>query len=216
MSKSRERIKSLRRLSSFLFCEVRLKFLQTEHKVGCHKYIWRQISRLQDRWIARQPPKLSTLCLGCFHCLLALMRWGPNRRTTKRQALIWRKQLLVPDQLGVSSLLRSSPPMWALNQRCLQSLKAKRVIVNGAAGGSYVVSHLNATQRLNADCGFYYYLRGLILLRTFLVNPEYPHSCKGFAETLKRTQESQCCKCFAEILRITQESIPLLQRLCGN
>jgi hypothetical protein len=53
MSKSRERIKSLRRLSSFLFCEVRLKFLQTEHKVGCHKYIWRQISRLQDRWIAR-------------------------------------------------------------------------------------------------------------------------------------------------------------------
>jgi len=43
---------SSRGLSSSLFCEVRLKFLQTEHKIVCHKYIWQQISRLQDRWIA--------------------------------------------------------------------------------------------------------------------------------------------------------------------
>ncbi len=38
MSKSREN-QSLRGLSSSLFCEVRLKFLQTEHKIVCHKYL---------------------------------------------------------------------------------------------------------------------------------------------------------------------------------
>ncbi len=95
--------------------------------------------------------------------------------------------------------------------------------------------HLNATQRMNADCGFYYYLRGLILLSTFLVkpriSPQLQRVCGNAQENPKISVLQMLCgnsqdnprinptaakALWKLILKITQESIPLLQRLCGE